>query len=383
MIKKRISLFIFTCLVLISSTISIADASVLHDQFVAMESSLKFDEQTLYTFIQDRQLLEWAERLCNPDDFELWKKLWEKITAILEERYLDESDASMLIESLDLRNRVHAMHGFLPVDMSDTSLCMRKVVMYLLQQDLRIRHITVIDEEWLIGDFNDANPPLLAVPLKVAILETLLNQSRGVRSPTIKYTIKNPEFLDRLSDSQRQIAKLSAQVMERAIKDVLLLFLKKWLFTQTDIDRIRDKFVFEWTENCSAVAGRYEVQYEIDRQWKRRNTKTSEIHLTVSACTNIWFVLQKYDLAKLIVIHELGHHTRRYKDQDTTDFTTLCRNSDGSRNDRCVARDFVSDYAQTAPEEDYAEHFQQWVIRRRDRSGFIDDKLNYFEELFK
>jgi len=79
----------------------------------------------------------------------------------------------------------------------------------------------------LIGDFNDANPPLLAVPLKVAILETLLNQSRGVRSPTIKYTIKNPEFLDRLSDSQRQIAKLSAQVMERAIKDVLLLFLKK------------------------------------------------------------------------------------------------------------------------------------------------------------
>lgn len=69
----------------------------------------------------------------------------------------------------------------------------------------------------------------------------------------------------------------------------------------------------------------------------------------------------------MIVIHELGHHVWWYKDSDPELFTKLCRLNDGVRNDRCVDRDFVSDYAKLAPEEDYAEHFQQWVIKRRSR----------------
>ena len=52
------------------------------------------------------------------------------------------------------------------------------------------------------------------------------------------------------------------------------------------------------------------------------------------------------------------------------------------RTERCIDRDFVSLYAQTAPEEDYAEHFQQRVIQRRKRPGFIDTKLRYFDVLF-
>lgn len=79
-------------------------------------------------------------------------------------------------------------------------------------------------------------------------------------------------------------------------------------------------------------------------------------------------------------MHEFGHHVRRYKDPTPELFTNICR-TDGKRNDRCVDRDFVSEYAQTAPEEDYAEHFQQWVIKRRSRPGFIDTKIRYFDKL--
>ena len=75
------------------------------------------------------------------------------------------------------------------------------------------------------------------------------------------------------------------------------------------------------------------------------------------------------------MIHELGHHVWRYIDPDTSLFTQLCRNSDGTPNGRCTRRDFVSDYAYnedsvaqlSQPAEDYAEHFQQWVIKRRER----------------
>ena len=85
--------------------------------------------------------------------------------------------------------------------------------------------------------------------------------------------------------------------------------------------------------------------------------------------------MQSFWLSKLIVIHELGHHMRWYKDKTPEKFTLLCRNSDGTPNGRCARRDFVSDYAYDAesvpqisqPAEDYAEHFQQWVIKRRSR----------------
>ena len=91
------------------------------------------------------------------------------------------------------------------------------------------------------------------------------------------------------------------------------------------------------------------------------------MHLTVSTCTKVGFVLQSFWLSKLIVIHELGHHMRWYKDKNPKKFALLCRDKNDKRTDRCTNRDFVTEYAQIAPEEDYAEHFQQWVIRRRSR----------------
>jgi hypothetical protein len=42
-------------------------ASVLYEQFIALESTADFQEKTLYTFIQDRDLLSGTERLCNED----------------------------------------------------------------------------------------------------------------------------------------------------------------------------------------------------------------------------------------------------------------------------------------------------------------------------
>jgi hypothetical protein len=42
-------------------------ASVLYEQFTALESTAEFAEKTLYTFIQDRDLLSGAERLCSSE----------------------------------------------------------------------------------------------------------------------------------------------------------------------------------------------------------------------------------------------------------------------------------------------------------------------------
>lgn len=64
----------------------------------------------------------------------------------MDERYEQMSDAEMLLDSLDLWNRVHAMHGRLSKTIDDEQLCIRKVLMYSLQKHLRKWHIELIDE---------------------------------------------------------------------------------------------------------------------------------------------------------------------------------------------------------------------------------------------
>lgn len=361
-------------------------ASVLYEQFTALESTAEFAEKTLYTFIQDRDLLSGAERLCSSETLAKWNRFWEKLAELLDTRYIKMSDAQMLVDSLDLWNRVHAMHGRLAKSISDDELCIRKVLMYTLQRHLRKWHIELIDQRWLIDDFNLQNPTLREVTLKKDILDVLIQQANlntKIQLPKISVTVANPYFLDTLSVEQRVLAERSRLVMEAAIYEVLSLFLKKWRFTQQDINTIKDVVVLEYTANCGSVAGKYEVTYEVDSKWQRKNTQTNALHLTVSTCTKVGFVLQSFWLSKLIVIHELGHHMRWYKDKNPEKFALLCRDKNDKRTDRCTNRDFVTEYAQIAPEEDYAEHFQQWVIRRRSRPWFIDTKLRYFDALFK
>jgi hypothetical protein len=370
--------------------LNVVQASSLREQFVALESAAKFQEQTLYTFIQHKELLEWAKRMCSSDAVMKGERFGVKLREIIDVRYTQMSDAEMLLDSLDLWNRVHAMHARLSPSISDDELCIRKILMYELQKVFRDWHIDLIDEKGLIDDFNTPNPPLREVQLKKEILDVLIDQSDITNAPQITVRVDNPEFLDTLSRDERLLAERSRIVMEHALREVLAMFLQKGRFSRQDIDTVADKIVLEYTLSCTSVAGKYEVTYEVDRNGVRKNTKTNALRLTVSTCTKVWFVLQKYWLSKLIVIHELGHHVWRYIDPNTELFTQLCRNSDGTPNGRCTRRDFVSDYAYDAqsvpqisqPAEDYAEHFQQWVIKRRDRPWFIDVKLRYFDKLF-
>ena len=51
------------------SPLMVSASSVVYDQFIALESSLDFETQTLYTFVQDRELLNGAKRFCSDDAF--------------------------------------------------------------------------------------------------------------------------------------------------------------------------------------------------------------------------------------------------------------------------------------------------------------------------
>lgn len=82
-----------------------------------------------------------------------------------------------------------------------------------------------------------------------------------------------------------------------------------------------------------------------------------------------------------IVTHELAHHFYYYHDDAVEDFETICWSDFSERNERCTAQDFVSDYAQTASVEDYAEHFMyRYLDLPISENTILNEKTNYFQQ---
>lgn len=59
--------FILFCCILAGCVVNIVSASMVYEQIAAGESSVKFQTKTLYTFIQDKDLLATAERVCTSE----------------------------------------------------------------------------------------------------------------------------------------------------------------------------------------------------------------------------------------------------------------------------------------------------------------------------
>gem|GEM_PF-6774229 len=140
--------YLFVVVLVLSSIVSsLTHASLIREQFTAFESSAEMEKQTLYTFIQDKSLLDSANRVCGSESIAKGNRFGEKLNEIIDERYTRMSEAEMLLDSLDLRNRVQAMHGRLPLNSNDDDYCIRKILMYMLQKHLRRWHIELIDEK--------------------------------------------------------------------------------------------------------------------------------------------------------------------------------------------------------------------------------------------
>lgn len=81
-----------------------------------------------------------------------------------------------------------------------------------------------------------------------------------------------------------------------------------------------------------------------------------------------------------IVVHELAHHFYYYHDDAVEEFEEICRTDFSERNGRCMAQDFVSDYAQTASVEDYAEHFMyRYLDLPIGNNAILNQKTSHFE----
>lgn len=353
--------------------------STMSDQILAMESSLRMSEKTLYTYIQDREFLSILYATCPEDAIVASEKTVSRLLDILTRRYAAMNDAEVVVDSLQLWNNFQRLHS-IPYT-NDATLCLRKTMLYRMQAWLRERHIALLETYDVIDDFSNEAVPFAGYALKKAILENFLKKKQYGSDYALTVTLKNKDFLESYTREEQILALLNKKVIEQAIQWVLYNFKKKWWFTQRDVDSVRKNVVLEFVDECSSFHGSYEVRQTFSSSAKVLKTETLSFTLKVPTCTKLYITLGLPEIYTELIYHEMGHHVWWYKDKDPSRFSLLCRTADGDRNKRCSSEDFVSEYAQTLPEEDYAESFQQRVLWKQSK-GTTATKLRYFETFF-
>ena len=100
--------------------------------------------------------------------------------------------------------------------------------------------------------------------------------------------------------------------------------------------------------------------------------------MDIPLCDSYQYIDQLNTQVKKLLLHELGHYIYYFKDKSTNAFESLCRSSDGKTTKNvCTSDEFVSAYAQTSTEEDYAETFSRWALTKIDKNK---QYLAYYRE---
>ena len=150
------------------------------------------------------------------------------------------------------------------------------------------------------------------------------------------------------------------------------------ILTNNEIKTIKDKLELRFVESCGDNKGYHKINQYFGDNDILQNTTLEEIKLDISLCDSYQYIDQLNTQVKKLLLHELGHYIYYFKDTSTNVFESLCRRSDGKTTKNvCTSDEFVSSYAQTTTEEDYAETFSRWALTKIDKNK---QYLAYYRE---
>ena len=122
------------------------------------------------------------------------------------------------------------------------------------------------------------------------------------------------------------------------------------------------KITFKFSNNCSQLDGKILVRQWYNQYNQPMRAELINLFITINLCFTHSYDDNYESFLDRIIYHELGHFYQYFYDQDNDDFTDVCRS--GNEN-ICSTNDFISPYARTSPDEDYAEMFAHYVYDRK------------------
>lgn len=156
-----------------------------------------------------------------------------------------------------------------------------------------------------------------------------------------------------------------------------------------DIQNLNNKIQIEYIHQCGNVHGSYHML--VSPNWQK---SVKNIIIKINICSTPVYINNFRRYIDQIFVHELAHYLYYFKDDTTDIFDRICRKD---QRNICGTQWFVSNYATSSKEEDYAESFTyRYLVVHEQKKRLpspetpddiapirISRKIEYFWQLFK
>lgn|GEM_PF-6188454 len=171
---------------------------------------------------------------------------------------------------------------------------------------------------------------------------------------------------------QARIAKAKtefAEIVDELISDGRL--------KAEDRDEMVRKITFKFSNNCTQLDGKILVRQRYNQYNNPIKTELINLFITINLCFTHSYDQNYETFLDRIIYHELGHYYNYFYDPNDSAFVNICRN--GTQNS-CPSSEFVSSYAASSSDEDYAETFAYYVYDKKPASTPVQQqKIDYFK----
>lgn len=377
------SFFVLTMLLLGSRGVAFADPQTI---IAAREQQLGIANTDMYTFIQWRDILATIEEQCAFEAIELALQYEDTIQDKLTDYYNARSSADVLAHSWDIYEHINRVQDDIR-NYSPKNYCALKHIFYRTQDFLRDKHMAVLEDIGIMKDFEGFSDLIYGYQTKLEYLDALIERNQkypGLLGTKLVFTYLNGDFKQDLSNGERELLDRIQALMEVMVAEALYSLLQEWVFTQADIDILKNKVTFQFVESCDVFHGKYEIKETLTSQWEHVKYDTEQLLLKINYCTNFFVLRDLEHIFQKIITHELAHHFYYYHDTDVDAFHDICWVDEDTKNGQCKSSDYVSEYAQTLAVEDYAEQFMHRFLGIIPvKNTIINQKTAHFSQMIK
>lgn len=352
----------------------------LSTKILLIEKTVAVESHDIYQQIYYDELIAWLESVCDTNSIDLANGYVDQLRVSLQLSYDKLPIHLQLSSSEKLHNRLAVYNNGAKIP--ENIMCSLKLILYKLQSWLKDYHNDLLVQEWLQNDFQTTNgEEIVAQDLKYEMLDWQIEQLLPYEA-LFDSTFQFNEWINTnaFRPDLIELSQKSKRIMELSVKKWFYELMQAGLLDESDVFILNEKITLHTNLSCDTLNGNYTITQKTNKLHEHVRYSKQEMPLWVNVCGNYFFIKELSDHFYKIVLHEMWHHFYYHHDREwSSDFINICR-----EDDTCDVQDFVSAYATTSPEEDYAEHFMFRFLWRIDGdTQILDEKSLHFDNFLK
>ncbi len=333
--------------------------TTLKDALAYLENKVNITNATIYDPIDYQILKDTLNHYC-PEYVS--KNIDQRIQEIIAQNlsWISQQKIkrlSALSKIFDIYKK-HAMQtGETEIDTD--KLCQQKYIDYALTAEAKKQFTAILDkadlsktENSVFESTNRKNDTILW-----PLLDGQIAAAKSGNKTPIDLNITNQKlYASYYKDGSysKDISNKVVQLTDAVIAASIQRLQEKNALDASDITALKGKIAVKYTPDCRKTQGYSIITQKIGGKNNVVWTDIQTINLNINICFNYQYTEKLTSYIQDITIHEIGHYIYYAKDKNPKSFEKICRKNSKIA---CPKTEFMSQYGQSWPEEDYAEAF--------------------------